>query len=54
MTKRFLPMWDALRKREALEQAERRDQKLERVKIAPEFLTKKKCAAKVVRFEARE
>ena len=44
MTKRFLPMWDRLRKRVALEEAERRDQKLERVKIAPEFLTKeRKC-----------
>lgn len=42
MTKRFLPMWDRLRKRVALEQAERRDRRHRygKVRLAPEFLTK--------------
>lgn len=30
-------LWDSLRKREALEQAERRDRRVERHKLAPEF-----------------
>lgn len=36
-TERTHPLWDSLRKRDALEQAERRDRRVERQKLAPEF-----------------
>ena len=40
--KRVFPLWDDLRKREALEQAERRARRHRygKVRLAPEFLTK--------------
>lgn len=34
---RTKPLWDSLRLRDALEQAERRDRYVERHKLAPEF-----------------
>ena len=40
-TSRVRPLWDALRKREALEQAERRERRHRdgKVRLAPKFLT---------------
>lgn len=40
---RTKPLWDSLRRRDALEQAERRDRRLpERLKLSPELKEKRK------------
>lgn len=36
------PLWSSLRKRDALEQAERRDRRIERARLAPEFRKEKR------------